>query len=416
MAASRFAPAVRSATLLLLLLGVLPGGIARAQVPQARDTLLRRIPLGALKSRVPSRVPAAPADTPATPARVTVPDVTGLKVLDAISRLATIGLRVGSVDSVQSTAPVGSVVAQWPAAGTTLSVRVLRRFAARLSLAAESQTPAAPQAATVPDLAGLTLDEARALLEQARLRPGTVTEVAGEAAKGTVAGQSPAGGTSADPGTGVDIQLSTGPADVAVPDLVGKTVEEAQAALAGVPLRIVQVDSEATASGNGTVVRQDPAPGTRVPPGTGITLVRGVATSPAAAPVPVPPPATAPPANPPERPGSRWPWALILTVIVLVVAAGQGIRRWLNRPPAETRDRPIAPLPHPPIRRSDPPDVPASPTVELSTTWDFGTTSLEVDGPLAVGPSLQLVAHGNLQDRVVGLEHDQPLVAGGDHE
>ena len=292
---------------------------------------------------------------------------------------------------MQSAAPAGSVVTQWPAAGSMLFVRALARYVARLSLATPAPPNPVPQAATVPDLAGLTLDEARGLLEKTRLRPGNVTRVPGEAAAETVVGQAPPASTSLDPGSGVDIQLSTGPQAVALPDLVGKTVAEALAALAGLPLRIVRVDSVPTSAGNGTVVRQSPPAGSQVPPGTGISLVLGVATSPVAATVPVPPG----PASPPAWPARPLPWAIILTVVVLALAAAQGLWRWRKRPPVV---------------------APPSTSVELSTTWDFGKTSLEVEGPLEAGPALHLVAHGNLQERVVALEHDQPFVAGGDHE
>jgi beta-lactam-binding protein with PASTA domain len=443
-------PAARSTTLLLLLLSVAPGRVALAQVrqPPRQDTAANRRLLERSKAQLPPML-QTPVQPPA-PARIAVPDVTGLPLPEAIQRLARVGLKVGPVDSVQSAAPAGSVVSQWPAAGSMLFVRALARYVARLSLATPAPGSPASQTAIVPDLAGLTLDEARGLLERTRLRPGNVTSVPGEAPAGTVVGQTPAAGTSLDPGSGVDIQVSTGPQQVVVPGLFGRTVAEAVAALAGLPLRIERVDSVATIAGNGTVVRQYPPAGSQVPPGTGITL--GVATSPGE-PLFVPdlrgdslgrararldslglvlalgaggrakvapgtiiaaqrPPAgasvsrgsvvevdLAPPARTP-------PWALILTAVVLALAAAQGLWRWRKRPPAVAETG----------SSEGPGGSPAPASVELNTTWDFGSTSLEVEGPLEAGPALHLVAHGNPQERVVALEHDQPLVAGGDHE
>jgi serine/threonine-protein kinase len=60
----------------------------------------------------------------------------------------------------------------------------------------------------VPDLAGLTLEEARAVLEQAGLTLGTYFRRASSARPGTIVEQRPAAGTLAAPGVAVDVILA----------------------------------------------------------------------------------------------------------------------------------------------------------------------------------------------------------------
>ena len=73
--------------------------------------------------------------------------------------------------------------------------------------------PGGTALARVPDLSGLSLEEARRRLEDANLRLGSREGAAsGEAAQGTVIGQDPAAGTEAKRGSAVDVTVGTGPA------------------------------------------------------------------------------------------------------------------------------------------------------------------------------------------------------------
>jgi tRNA A-37 threonylcarbamoyl transferase component Bud32 len=75
------------------------------------------------------------------------------------------------------------------------------------------RNPGSAALAEVPDLTGVSPEEARRRLEGTNLRLGSRDEAAsGEAERGTVVGQDPAAGTRAKRGSAVDVTVGTGPA------------------------------------------------------------------------------------------------------------------------------------------------------------------------------------------------------------
>jgi eukaryotic-like serine/threonine-protein kinase len=75
------------------------------------------------------------------------------------------------------------------------------------------RNPGTAALAEVPDLTGLSPDEARRRLDSASLRLGSRDEAASEVAtRGSIIGQDPAAGTKAGRGSTVDVTISTGPA------------------------------------------------------------------------------------------------------------------------------------------------------------------------------------------------------------
>lgn len=119
---------------------------------------------------------------------------------------------------------------------------------------------------SVPKLLGLTEDKAT---EYAQNRGYGIKIVGYEASDeyeaGTVCEQEPAAKTKAKPGTVVSVTISLGMETVAVPDLFGKTVDEAKSVLAerGLVLDSV-IDYEAGPQLVGTVIKQSPDPGETV--------------------------------------------------------------------------------------------------------------------------------------------------------
>jgi eukaryotic-like serine/threonine-protein kinase len=85
---------------------------------------------------------------------------------------------------------------------------------------------------------------------------------------GQVVALRPGPGTEVQRGSNVTVQVSKGPDRVAVPDLVGMTLDEAEAALQAAGLVLGQ---DCCAS-NGKVVGSDPAAGTQVKRGTAVNL------------------------------------------------------------------------------------------------------------------------------------------------
>ena len=79
-----------------------------------------------------------------------------------------------------------------------------------------------PETVEVPDLAGLTLPQAREQLVRAGLEPGKRAEIeSGAAPADTVIAQYPVPGAEADPGDGVNLLFSAGPPATYVPDASG---------------------------------------------------------------------------------------------------------------------------------------------------------------------------------------------------
>ncbi|MCA1583178.1 MAG: PASTA domain-containing protein [Acidobacteria bacterium] len=133
-----------------------------------------------------------------------------------------------------------------------------------------SRVEAIAFAAVIPDLTGLSLDQARTQLSRAGLRVGRIQRVAGQPL-GTVLRQSRRAGERARLGTPVDLDVA---GESTVPDVRGMSRLEAGIVLAAAGFQTGEtVEEEVAGAKPGKVARQSPAPGTRVPPGTPVSLV-----------------------------------------------------------------------------------------------------------------------------------------------
>ena len=138
----------------------------------------------------------------AGPPKIPVPDVSGLDATLAQSLVASAGLVVSQVESVQAAAPTGLVMLTRPPAGTALAP------GAGVAIVISRGAPTIP----IPDLLGMASADARTRLETEGLQLGTVTRRrTADASPGTVVAQRPAAGTLAAPGTVVDIVVARSP-------------------------------------------------------------------------------------------------------------------------------------------------------------------------------------------------------------
>ncbi|MET0197093.1 MAG: PASTA domain-containing protein, partial [Rhodococcus fascians] len=158
-----------------------------------------------------------------------------------------------------TTAPVGGVAALDPAPGTTLAVgdtvKILR-------------SKGAPPV-DVPDVNGLTAEEATAALAAVDISvSGTQEQFDKDVDGGRVAGTSPEIGTSVTAGSSVELQISNA---VSVPSLLGRSVGSARETVQRLGLD-VQVRQVFDTDGS-LVVSQTPGPGSRVAPGSTVTVV-----------------------------------------------------------------------------------------------------------------------------------------------
>ncbi|WAJ34239.1 Stk1 family PASTA domain-containing Ser/Thr kinase [Arthrobacter sp. FX8] len=197
-------------------------------------------------------------------AAAAVPAVANKTVAQAQQLLGGAGFRSTTSDVFDDEVPTGLIVGTDPAAGTEI-----RKFQPVSLLVSKG-----PQLFPLPKLTGGTLSEAKTSLNSDGMALGTVTEQFDEqAAAGTVMSQDPAAGTPARHGTPVAIVVSKGPQPIAVPSVVGKSGDDAVAALKAAGLT-AKVAPEAVFDRNipeGAVVSQSPANGTLTRGGT-VTL------------------------------------------------------------------------------------------------------------------------------------------------
>ena len=111
-------------------------------------------------------------------------------------------------------------------------------------------------------------------IDKAGLELGSVSERESQAARGAVLEMTPPAGTSVAPSTRIDLIVSSGPPAVDAPDVVGQSYAAARAMLEQVGLRVGDVitDSLAAAPSPQTVISQTPAAGSRVAPGSKVSL------------------------------------------------------------------------------------------------------------------------------------------------
>jgi serine/threonine-protein kinase len=195
---------------------------------------------------------------------IEVPDVSGDTPAQAKIELADAGFVTGTVtkETSEDVKP-GLVISTDPGAGQKAD----KGSKVNLVLSA------GPATTPVPSVKGETQDQATSDLEGAGFVVGLVKPMASdEVDKDLAIGTLPKTGTPLAKGARVTLLISTGPAAKAMPSVVGQDYDTAKKSLEdtfGVVVSKDEVDSEQPA---GTVVKQDPAPGSKVAKGDRVTL------------------------------------------------------------------------------------------------------------------------------------------------
>lgn len=209
------------------------------------------------------------------PGQVAIPSVDGRGEKKAVALLTREGLKVDRIERQASeTVPEGRVIASSPAAGLSVD------RGTDVTLFVSS----GPQQVPVPDVTGLTQQEAEDALSGQGFR-WTISEEETDAADpGAVLRQTPAGGADADPGSEVALTIAKEIPQVTVPDLTGATLDDAAATLTAAGLEARQTPRPVTDQAQeGTVIGQRPAGGTSVPKGAPVRLFVGSFETPPAA-------------------------------------------------------------------------------------------------------------------------------------
>ena len=193
----------------------------------------------------------------------TVPDVVGKTKDQASAVIKGAGLTLGDVtEQYSASVDSGKVISSDPKAG-----KVIEHTAKISIVVSKGKEPA-----TIPDVTGMSEDEAKKTLEDAGLKKGKVSkDYSDSVAKGNVISSSPIAGASGYyKGDSVDLTVSKGPEKVTIPDVTGKSQDEAKKTLEDAGLK-VEVNKR-LGGPFGTVRSTDPAPGSSVKPDSKVTI------------------------------------------------------------------------------------------------------------------------------------------------
>jgi len=193
----------------------------------------------------------------------TVPDVVGKTKDQASAVIKGAGLTLGDVtEQYSASVDSGKVISSDPKAG-----KVIEHTAKISIVVSKGKEPA-----TIPDVTGMSEDEAKKTLEDAGLKKGKVSkDYSDSVAKGNVISSSPIAGASGYyKGDSVDLTISKGPEKVTIPDVTGKGQDEAKKTLEDAGLK-VEVNKR-LGGPFGTVRSTDPAPGSSVKPDSKVTI------------------------------------------------------------------------------------------------------------------------------------------------
>lgn len=126
----------------------------------------------------------------------------------------------------------------------------------------------------MPDLNEQLLNDARRELVGAGLKVGKIQKVAADGRRlNIVVGQSIPGGQPVRSGTSIDLRVT---GESVVPDLTNMTRLQAGIAISFAELTLGETTEEEAEARAGRVMRQSPPPGTRVAPGTAVSIVIAV--------------------------------------------------------------------------------------------------------------------------------------------
>jgi beta-lactam-binding protein with PASTA domain/predicted Ser/Thr protein kinase len=197
---------------------------------------------------------------------VPVPNVVGEDVATAVSALRRAGLQVQQTSKADNTTVAGTVLDQDPAGGQTAP----KNSTVSITVSSGKSKQA------VPDVSGLDADQAANQLGQKGFRTTTKQETSSTVAKNKVTRTDPPAGTQLDNGSLVTVYVSSGPAQVTVPDETGRKEADAKADLQGRGFTVVVTQQNTTDSSmDGRVVDQTPNGGSKADPGSTVTLVVG---------------------------------------------------------------------------------------------------------------------------------------------
>jgi len=193
------------------------------------------------------------------PELVTVPQVDGRSEAQAINELRDAGLE-WEVERMEHPTPEGEVIESDPRGGTEAEEGSTVVLTVSLG----------PGTVAIPRVAGLPAEKATAKLERAGFEVDVRRRPSDAVPAGRAIGTEPAN-VELEPGSLVDLLVSSGPRTASVPDVVGMDRSSATAALRDAGF-LVDADAENSDEPEDEVLSQDPAADTSATIGTEVTI------------------------------------------------------------------------------------------------------------------------------------------------
>src|ERR1700677_3074601 len=196
--------------------------------------------------------------------KVTVPSVVGQTEAVALARLRGSNLDPVASTTASSTVPSGVVVSATPSSGSEVGK------GSRVSILVS----AGPGTAALPAVEGLTAAAAESKLRKAGFKPTTQEQSSAKVAQGHVISTDPSAGIVVQVGSPVTVSVSSGPAQVHVPDVTGQTQKAAEATLTTAGLAVGAITPQVSSSQTPeTVLSQSPTAPATLPTGGTVNLV-----------------------------------------------------------------------------------------------------------------------------------------------
>ena len=216
------------------------------------------------------------------PDSVTLPDnLVGMSPDDARQAVEALGLKweVNSSKVASDTVAEGKVAQTNPSPGS--KVKAGQTITAYLSSGSDQ--------VEVPDLVGMSQDQARSALKAVGLELGNVTTVDSDKDKDRIVSQDPETGSKVKKGTTIAVSISTGKAaQVEIPTVVGISREDAEAQLKALGLTVT-VEEVSGSQPSGQVTAGEPGEGSKVDKNSTVKLKVSKGS---ASPTPSPSPST----------------------------------------------------------------------------------------------------------------------------
>lgn len=179
-----------------------------------------------------------------------IPDLTGRSIEQAIEALEPLGVVIEQDEENSGSIPEGFVSRTDPAAGS----RIFKNSVVKVFISL------GPKQLRVPEVSGLSAEEAKKLLTDSGFVLGSSKNFFGDAPQGQVLGLSAPAGAILNQGSVLDLRISLGP----LPEVSGLSAEQARAQLASVAIEIeeLEVFNNQIPAGQavGLVLAEDPLP------------------------------------------------------------------------------------------------------------------------------------------------------------